>query len=454
MYRIVRLSIFILAIVSLHSGYAQLHYKNPDSVTVVAGERYERSKLFQFFWGSNWREEWVVPIRVPIVLLDTVYGGVIPYEKGGGNETNTLRLRTSAGKEYAIRSIDKSRKDVTPRLLRNTFIGKIIQDGVVMSYPYAAIAITGMLEGADIYHTKPKLVYIPEQGRLDTFNDVFANDLYILEERPDGDWSDVSHLGNFKKFYSTVDVIKKLQQDHLYKADQNAYIKARLFDILISDWDKHHDNWKWGMQEDHKLFKPIPRDRDQALFTRNGLLNNLIISLSGLKFMQQFGHKINSINALTSQDRKLDRIFTNAMVLQDWLNAAHYLQEVLTDSVIEHSVLQLPPQVFAISGREIINKLKSRRNDLVVYAKEFYSVLSKQVQVIGSAKNEMFEVRRIKGQTLIEVYGIHKNGNKETYPFYKRVFSDDETRLIIINGLGGEDVFNISSEVENVKVVT
>lgn len=352
----------------------------PDSIIVQAGEEYRKSRIYQLFWGSNWRDEWTAQVKVPVVCLDTLYGGLTPYKKGGGNETSSLRLRTSSGKEYVIRSINKSRKDVTPRLLRNTLVAHIIQDNVSMSYPYAALALPVMLKHAGIYHTNPSLVYITNQPALDSFNTNFANDLYIVEERPDEDWSDADHLGNFKKYYSTLDVLEELKSNKSYKADQKAYIKARLFDILVADWDKHHDNWRWGKDESRRMFVPIPRDRDQALFTRNGLLNNIYISVSGLKFMQPFGYKIKSVPALTSQDRKMDRIFAKEMKLDDWLETAAYLQQQLTDTVIIQSIKQLPPEVFAISGNTTIEKIKARRDDLHLYAKAFYMALAKELK--------------------------------------------------------------------------
>ena len=359
-------------------------YCPQDSILIAAGEEYRKSRVYQLFWGRNWREEWTVPVRVPVVCLDTLLGGLTPYKKGGGNETNSLRLRTASGKEYVLRSINKSRQDVTPRLLKHTMVAHIIQDNVSMSHPYAALALPVMLKHAGIFHTKPSLVYITDQPALDTFNAQFANDLYILEERPDGDWTDAPHLGNFKKYHSTLDVLEDLKSKKNYQVDQKAYIKARLFDVLVADWDKHHDNWRWGKDKERKMFVPVPRDRDQALFTKHGLLNRLVISVSGLKFMQQFGHSVKSVPALTSQDRKMDRVFASDMQLQDWLEAAEYLQRQLTDSVIIQSIKQLPPEVFAISGNTIIEKLKSRRDELQVYAEAFYNMLAIEIKRKGT----------------------------------------------------------------------
>jgi hypothetical protein len=47
--------------------------------------------------------------------------------------------------------------------------------------------------------------------------------------------------------------------------DEAEYIKARLFDMLIGDWNRNEDQWRWGEYKKKKIvYKPIPRDRDQA----------------------------------------------------------------------------------------------------------------------------------------------------------------------------------------------
>jgi hypothetical protein len=424
-----------------------------DSVTVIAGAEYKKSALHKILWGRNRRKEWTTPIRAAAVSLDTMYGGLTPYKKGGGNESKTLRLRSVSGKEYVIRSINKSRAAVTPKLLRNSYFGMIIQDGVSMSYPYGALAVPVMMTHAGIYHTEARLVYIPSQPALDSFNNVFANDLYLLEERPEGDWSDgAPHLGNFKKFYSTKDVFEKMREDGSYKADQHAFIKSRLFDILVADWDRNHDNWRWGnTSNDSITFLPVARDRDQAFFTRNGIMMALLMPVMKVSFMQNFDHTIKNVGKLTKQDRALDEIFTNEMTLNDWIDAANQLQSSLTDSVITASIKQLPPEIFVISGKELIEKLQTRRNDLPQYAAAFYRMLAKNVTVNGTTGNDHFRLKHSEdGNVLLEIFSPYNEG----HVIYKRVFFPSETKEITINGFGGDDVFDIDPSIKKIRITT
>jgi len=412
---------------------------------IIAGPEYKRPRSYQRMWGSNRRIEWTTPVKVPVLWLDTTYGGLTPYKIGGGNETKTLRLRTTSGKQYTLRSINKSRKDVIAPELKNTFIADIIKDGISMSYPYAAFAVSYMQEKAGIYHTLPVLVYLPSQPALDTFDHKFGNDLYLIEQRPEGDWKEADNLGNFEEFHSTEDVIKQLLKTNNSIADQHSFVKARLFDILISDWDRHEDNWEWGKKEVNgmNVYEPVPKDRDQAFYTHNGFLIDRMIPATGLSFMQNFDYDFGDVRLLNMEEKSFDRFFTNELNRSDWINSAKELQATLTDEVIEHSVRQLPVEIYNVSGEELVAKLKSRLKKLPDVASTYYSFIAKQVEVIGTSEREFFELNSTpSGELSVAVYRMVKNA-KEDRPYYQRIFKPGETSEVRVFGIGGEDQFMI-----------
>ena len=115
----------------------------------------------------------------------------------------------------------------------------------------------------------------------------------------------------------------------------------------------------------------------------------------------------------------------------------------LSDSVIEVAVRELPPEIFAISGNEIIEKLKSRRDGLNGYAVEFSHLLSKQAMVMGSEDEEWFVIERLDDkQTLVKMYKINDDGKKGK-KLFERIFANDFTKEIHIYGLGGDDCFEV-----------
>jgi len=440
----VLLFLLILSIVTVAqtTGVDSLRFKK----IAAYPELQKQSKIHNWLWGKNRRAEWAAPVTVPIVILDTAYGGLKVDEVGGGNESRSLRLKSDKDKQYALRSIKKSRKGVMPPGTQNTFVEDVIEDAISSSHPYGAFAVPGMLEAAGLYHANPKLTYIPRQKALDTLNERFGNDLYMIEQRPDGDWSDAANLGNFKEYSNTEKLIDKLLDENDHRADQKTFIKARLFDMFIGDWDRHEDNWRWGIKEidDIKFYTPIPRDRDQAFYTIDGVIPKQVTKAAKLTYMQHFDHKVGDMRKLNWEERNIDRFFTNELEWQDWLAAANSLQASLTDEVIRKSIQGMPPEIFAISGEELIAKLISRRSQIADFAKDYYLFVAKEVDIPGTKDREYFEVK-LQGADKLElsIYRIKKSGEREDKPYYHRIFFSSETKEIRIYGIKDEDVFNI-----------
>jgi hypothetical protein len=76
--------------------------------------------------------------------------------------------------------------------------------------------------------------------------------MYMIEERFSSDPKTLASLDNAKDILSTDDVLKNLNKSYKYSIDKESYIRARIFDMLIGDWDRHSDQWKWAEYEDGK----------------------------------------------------------------------------------------------------------------------------------------------------------------------------------------------------------
>ncbi|MEO5782994.1 MAG: hypothetical protein ABIQ07_06975, partial [Ginsengibacter sp.] len=425
---------------------------NNKTKTIAAGPEYKRSSFYQWLWGKNNRKEWITPVTVPVLKLDTAYGGMKSYEEGGSHQSKSLHVKFSGDKEYALRSVNKSLAPVIPDILKHTFIQHIADDEISTSHPYGALAVPLMAEAIKIPHTYPEYFYLPQQPALDTLNKKYGEQLFLLEQRPKGDWSSVPNLGGFDKFIGSDKLLEDLYDDNDNQVDGVAFAKARLFDMLIGDWDRHWDQWKWGKTEEgnRNIYIPIPTDRDQVFFKYDGILLKTIISAAGMKYLQSFDYKIKDVTTLSSEKRMLDRFLTNDVTLEQWQTQARSIQEALTDNVIEASVKQMPPEIFAISGNEIIAKLKSRRGHLVDDATKYYYFLAEDVEVVGSKKNELFEINRLNdNETSINLYKINKDGETKDKPFYTRTFKTGETKEVRLYGLSGNDIYKVTGKVNN-----
>ncbi|MGZ5134353.1 MAG: hypothetical protein ACXWCG_04355 [Flavitalea sp.] len=417
--------------------------------TVMAGPQYGKSSFHQWLWGKHYRKEWTTPVTIPIINLDSVDGGLTAYESGGGRQTKTLRLKNPAGREYVLRSIDKTFGKALPQIYEGTFVEKIINDQVSIAHPYSALTIPPLAKVAQIYHSDPSIVFVPQQKALGEFTSEFGNSLYLLEQRADGDWREAPNFGNSTEIVSTEKMLEKIFEESDHRIDQQAYIRARLFDMLIGDWGRHEDQWRWAKfdQDDKKIYKAIPRDRDQVYTKFDGLLVSSFKGALGGDHLQTFNNNIKDIGHYNFSARNLDRQAANETTFQQWISTARDIQQLVTDEVIETSVKRLPPELFSISGNEIIEKLKSRRNNLVDFARRYYSILAKEVEIVGTKSKEVFEVRRLSDtETQVNVYDINSEGEQKKQPFYSRTFLKHETRELRLYGLEDNDKYVMTGE--------
>jgi hypothetical protein len=416
-------------------------YSADSLVTRRASDLYGAGRFKRRLLGGNYRSEWEQPVTLPVFDISRAKGGLTILKRGGGMQTKSLRLQARDGRQYVLRSVDKNTQAVIPRSLRGTLADDLIQDQISASHPYGALAVPDLARAAEVYAARPELVYVPDDPRLGKYQALFANSVAMLEERPEETAGD--NPEQQAKVYSTTKMLTRLQADPDHRVDQQQVLRARLFDILIGDWDRHDDQWRWLEKKDGpgSVYYPLPRDRDQAFFVNQGLLPNLASRKWILPKFQGFDGRIRDVAGFNFNARYFDRSFLNGLSLPDWLAMADTLRVRMTDEVMQAALENLPGGVRQPSGADILQKLKARRDHLKVDARQYYLFLARAVDVTGSDKDEFFRVRRLDGErTEVEVYKL----DKERQPAgltYRRVFRTDETAEIRLYGLGGADLF-------------
>ena len=440
----------ILSILTIATVEAQDQSPVKDSgryVRMAASTKYIRSAGYQKRWGSHYRAEWQTPVLFHKAMLDTLAGGVYPYQTGGGRQSKSLRLHDKAEHEYVLRSIDKTFGKALPEIAQDTWVEDLANDQVTIAHPYAALIVAPLAAAAGIYHTEPHAYYIPKQPALGKFNDSTGNILYMFEQRPDENWSTAPNFGNSKKIVSTEKMLENILEDNDRFVDQRAFLKARLFDMWIGDWGRHDDQWRWASFKDDKktTYVPIPRDRDNAFTKFDGRFVKIALGFAGADHLQTFDNTLKDVNRFNFPSRHLDHHLLNQLSMEDWMDVAKELQESLTDNVIDRAVHAMPPEVYPISGPEIASKLRSRRGELQNYAHEYFLFLNKEVEITGTEDQEKFVVTRNSDQaTTVSIYKITNEGKVKDKPFYERVFNNYETKEIRLYGIKGEDQFETS----------
>jgi hypothetical protein len=108
----------------------------------------------------------------------------------------------------------------------------------------------------------------------------------------------------------------------------------------------------------------------------------------------------------------------------------------------------MPKEVQPISGQEILDKLKSRRDKLLDRGEVYYKFLANQVNVLGSNKKEYFKVTPADKGFRLQVFKRNKETDSASLMF-DRTFTSAETKEVHLYGLNGEDVFDVDPAVDS-----
>lgn len=347
-----------------------------DSVFVPAGTYYEKGNFHNFFFGEKYRKLWAQPVKVKVFDIDTVKGGMTPLELGGGMQTIGMDLLDAKGRKFDMRSVNKDQSKALPKWLRYTFVRSIFRDQAAAMDPYASVVVPILAEAAGIHHTFPELYFVPfDTAMKDPYRNTMAGRIVILERNLNDSWVDSPDYDRVEGFYDSDEMLEKVENTAI-AIDKKNYLKNRLFDILINDWDRHMGQWEWALQKngDSLVFRAYPKDRDMAFYDFRGGLVNSIALLFNNKF-QSFSREIKNVKALGKNSKDLDRIILSDLPKETFIEVAEKLQMKIDDNVIDSAFTQYPPEIFNILGAEHIGVLRARRKNLHLTAEKFHASL-------------------------------------------------------------------------------
>ena len=425
----------------------------PESVKASASKQYLDSK---FGFGENYRDVWNVDIDLDVLLLDEIEGGLKPIRQGGGLQTTSLRLENPEGRQWVLRSVDKSVNKLVPHQLRKTFIKEYVQDDISATHPYGALVVPKLAKAAKVYHANPKYVYLPKQKALGDYNSLFGENVYLFEERPGGNMEGHPNYGDAVESVSSQELVSKLYKNHKHKVDQEYVLRATLLDLLVGDWDRHDDQWRWGIYNDEsdkdvKLYSAIPRDRDQVFYKNDGFVNYIVSRPYIFPSIRKFGHDIDFVRGLIFTGRHFDRHFLSELNEESYIRIAQELQAEITDQVVKEAVRTWPTEVHTLHGEAIEEKIIARRNALLKYGREFYRDLTREVTVIGTNNKNFFEVLALEDDRLeVKVFHSDKKGRHQ---IWSRVIEGKDCKELRLFGLKKADTFNFyGQEKSSIKV--
>ncbi|HUF13895.1 MAG TPA: BamA/TamA family outer membrane protein [Longimicrobiales bacterium] len=436
-----------------------------DTVTVVPGPQYRASGFARLFLGDGWRELWLTPVDVPVFDMDGYAGGVRWVRRGGGFQSITLHLEEKDGwRGYLFRSVDKFPLQPMPEEIRTAQAGDILEDQVSTLFPAAGLIVPPLMEAVGVLHVDAELYVMPDDPRLEVYQDTFAGMLGTVELKPQEAPGDEPGFAGFRKIKGTDNFLDDLNDSREHRLDERQFLAARLVDFMINDSDRTPDNFDWarsGEEGDYR-WRPLARDRDRAFMDARGWLNRFVTRRFYPKLVEFVPEY--SLEGLTHTSHTLDRRLLQRLTRQDFEEVAAHVQTAIDDDVIEAVIAELPRRWReGTSAPDRLRRvLTARRAGLHEIAIDFYEELAGEVDVFGTDGDEYAAImRHADGAVTVTLAGgdasdeviverladggvsltaVEANGPGDADPFYRRTFLPSETNEIRVYLGDGDDV--------------
>ncbi|MHB1104887.1 MAG: metallophosphoesterase [Lutibacter sp.] len=438
-----------------------------DSVkaSIYTDEETAKSGFYKFLWGDRYRKYYSLPVKAKVAYLDTLMGGLKPMRKGGGSQSKTLHLETREGIRYVMRALKKDasqyiqatafKDQFVEDQFKNTASEAIVKDVFTGSYPYAPFVVASLSSSLGIPYLNSNLYYIPKQDILGKYNQEYGNELYVFEEHAsEGNVNLAS--GNFTgNIISTLEVLIEIHKDESKVIDEKAYIKARLFDMLIGDWDRHYDQWRWIEYQDGNktIYRPLPRDRDQAFSKMSDgfILGTSVYLMPAAKLLRKYASDLKDVKGFNLEPFPLDMAFITNSDKNIWDQQVADIQRNLTDEVIDNAFNTIPKEARDESIETIKSLLKGRKLNLHAIADDYYKAVNKVAVIVGTNKNDFIKINGLENGD-VEVSMFRKKGDMLKNLFHNRTYSPSLTKEIWIYGLDYDDTFEVTGESKTIKI--
>ena len=421
---------------------------SPDSsvVRVAAGPQYaRRGWWWRHLWGPHYRQLWATPVSAPTLRLGAA--GLHPTRVGGSFQTNSLHLRARDGRSFVLRSVDKD----LSRSLNTSWLQRacapVLRDQTCAAPPYGTYVAARLARAAGVLHADPRLVYLLPDSALGAWRGRFRPALYLLEERPAHNGSDKNSFGDARQLVGSEAMLRQVLSGPAAHLAARPYLRARLLDVLVGDWSRRADQWRWagfaaGGRE--MAFRPIPRDRDQAFFRFDDGWLTRFISWFRPRYQSFNPHLAPAdVGPLTTTARALDHTALALLPPAAFQAEADSLRARLPAAVLAEALQAVPPEVRVGLIRTLLPALRARLAGLPAAAARYYEVLQEEAVVTGTDAAERFELTGVgPGRLRLRVFA--RRPARPDSLLGTQTYDVRRTVRLSIYGLGGNDEFDLN----------
>lgn len=402
-----------------------------DSIVVQARPDLDSvSKLHRTFYGENYRKEWAAAVKLPVIRISEIKGGLQPERLGGIHQTHSLLLKDKKGKEWILSNIERYPEVILTEEQSEKLPKTWLWDAISAQHPYASLMAPVLADAVKMPHTNPQIGWVSPDKRFGYYEKTFANTICLLEENNPGGPSD-----------NTGKMLRKLDHDNDNLIDTAEFLKARLLDWFMGDWDQQEDQWRWVNKSrgDNKYYFAVPRDRDEAFYVNQGFMPRLNSKLWLAPYLKGYTAGPHEISYFYYSGRNLNDRFLAGLDHDKWMQITKQFAAALTDSVLNAALLRLPKEIWPLRNKLLFQQMKYRRDNLKEAAETYYKFFNHVVDVKASDKNELININdTLNGRVIVTINKISRKGNVKQVLFSK-IFDPTITREVRVFASKGDD---------------
>ena len=408
--------------------------------------------FYKWAWGKHYSNFYYQPVTVKATSLDHLAGGL--KISGQLPSLHALTLVDKYQQPYLMKPLGGSSSflesgffsDVYRREdFKDTYLNDFITEAYTIIHPYTFLVAERLARTAELGDSNPYIVYLTRGNEADTIADgsSLTNKLVGISRLPDIDKEGI--LNNIDT------LLDRMHKDNFVIVDQKLYIKARLFDMLIGDWNKISENWYWipTTKGDSTVYIPQTLDRSHAFSKVDGVFFKELLNMLGLGFISNYDGELKNVKKFNKLSYPLDIALTQNCTAAAWQQQAKELKSQLTDGAIDLAFSKLPQEIQTLETEQIKRNLKKRRDNLEDIALRYYKDTQKTPVVTGSEKSERFVIDQDDKRNLrIRIYD--KKTDRMTFD---KLYTRKNTKEIWLYGLGGDDEFQVDKKKRNISLL-
>jgi|GEM_PF-5879103 len=370
----------------------------------------ERSMLGAFI-GEQWKSVWQIPIEVPVIDEKLISSGELaakyksPVYPGEKLTAEFLPFFTPINQEN-----EENYQE---------FVSELATDPLSTRFPYSISIMEKILNAAGFIFPESYPIAIRNNDSTETMG-------YILIS-PEID----------SKVLTTEELVMLKSTTAIDSIDERSYLKLRLIDILVNNWEKNPLVSRWINKDG--IWKPLPGYYKRAFSRFEGILPGVFTSIAPQ--WNSFEKEYPGIEGLTWNRRQIDRRLLSGMNKPEWESVVNELLLKLNTTTLLEAVDYLP-EIFRYNiGINLFEIMLARKNELADIADDYYYYINKSPEIYGTGGIDTLVIAKKDSSTFVSLHTQNYKIEK-----YYDVEATDEIRIFLG---GGNDIVKFECEEKN-----